>query len=136
MGYTFLIDGGAVSWSSKCQEIVSLSTTESEYVAATHSMKEALWLHSLLSKVFGHITTPTTLFSDNQAVIALTHDHQYHAHMKHFNIWYHFIRWVIEEGSLHLIYCPTDNMVADMLTKALPSAKVKHFATGLRLHTK
>jgi len=43
-GYTFLIDGGAVSWSSKHQEIVSLSTTESEYITATHSMKEALWL--------------------------------------------------------------------------------------------
>ncbi len=49
---------------------------------------------------------------------------------------YHFIRWVIEQGSLHLIYCLMDDMVADTLTKALPSAKVKHFATGLRLHMK
>ena len=51
-GYAFLIDGGAVSWSSKLQEIVSLSTTKSEYVAATHGMKDALWLRSLLSEVF------------------------------------------------------------------------------------
>ena len=64
-GYTFLIDGGAMSWSSKRQEIVSLSTTESEYVTAMHGMKEALWLRSLLSKVFGPIKPPTTLFSDN-----------------------------------------------------------------------
>src|SRR6266404_3043694 len=49
-GYMFLIDGGAVSWSSKKQEIVSLSTTESEYVAATHGMKEAVWLHNLLAE--------------------------------------------------------------------------------------
>ena len=49
---------------------------------------------------------------------------------------YHFIRWVIEQGSLHLIYCLMDNMVADTLTKALPSAKVKHFATGLGLCVK
>jgi hypothetical protein len=64
-GYAFLINGGTVSWSSKRQEIVSLSTTESEYVAATHGMKEALWLHSLLSEVFGDFPDPTTMFSDN-----------------------------------------------------------------------
>ena len=135
-GYAFLIDGGAVSWSSKRQEIVSLSTTESEYVAVTHGMKEALWLRSLLSEVFEPITAPTTLFSDNQSAIALTRDHQYHARTKHIDVRYHFIRWVIEQGSLRLIYCPTDDMVADSLTKALPSAKVKHFAAGLGLRAK
>jgi hypothetical protein len=135
-GYTFLINGGAISWSFKRQEIVSLSTTESEYVAAMHGMKEAIWLHSLLSELFKSIKPPTTLFSNNQAAIALTRDHQYHSCTKHINVRYHFIHWVIEQGSLHLIYCPTDDMVADTLTKALPSAKVKHFATGLSLHTK
>ena len=135
-GYAFLIDGGAVSWSSKRQEIVSLSTTESEYVAATHGMKEALWLRSLLSEIFEPIKPPTTLFSDNQSAIALTRDHQYHSRTKHIDVRYHFIRWVIEQGSLRLIYCPTDDMVADTLTKALPSAKVKHFAAGLGLRTK
>jgi hypothetical protein len=74
-GYVFLIDSGAISWSSKQQEIVSLSTTESEYIAATHGMKEALWLCSLLSEVFQPIKPPTTLFSDNQAAILLTKDH-------------------------------------------------------------
>src|SRR5713226_2593598 len=135
-GYAFLIDGSAVSWSSKWQEIVSLSTTESEYMATTHGMKEAPWLCSLLSKAFGSLTATTTLFSDNQAAIALPQDHQYHMCTKHIDVRYHFIRWVIEQGSLRLIYCPTDDMVADTLTKALPSAKVKHFTAGLGLHTK
>src|SRR5713226_1267836 len=135
-GYAFLIDGGAVSWSSKQQEIVSLSMIESEYVATMHGMKEALWLRSLLSEAFGSLTAATPLFSDNQAAIALTRDHQYHARMKHIDVQYHFIRWVIEQGSLHLIYCPMDDMVADTLTKALPSAKVKHFAAGLGLRAK
>ena len=135
-GYTFLIDGGAVSWSSKHQELVSLSTTESEYVAATHGMKEALWLCSLLAELFGSLKAPTTLFSDNQAEITLTRDHQYHMCTKHIDMHYHFIRWVIEQGSLRIIYCPTDDMVMDALTKALPSAKVKHFAAGLGLRVK
>ena len=134
--YAFLIDSGAVSWSSKQQEIISLSTTESEYVAATHSMKEVLWLRSLLTELFGPLTEATTLFSDNQAAIALTCNHQYHAHTKHIDMCYHWICWVIEQGSLHLVYCPTKDMVADALMKALPSAKVKHFAAGLRLLAK
>ena len=90
-GYTFLINGSAISWSSKWQEIVLLSTTESEYITVTHGMKEVLWLCSLLSKVFGTITTPTTLFLDNQAAIALTCNHQYHSCMKHIDVQYHFI---------------------------------------------
>jgi hypothetical protein len=132
-GYAFLIDGGAVSWSLKRQEIVSLSTMESEYIAATHGMKEGLWLKSLLSEVFGPFTHPLTLFSDNQAAIVVTHNHQYHARTKHIDVQYHFIRWVVEEGALHLVYCPTDDMVADALMKALPSPKVKHFAACLSL---
>jgi transposase len=91
---------------------------------------------SLLSEIFGPATTATTLFSDNQAAIALTRDHQYHARTKHIDVRYHFIRWVIEQGTLRLIYCPTDDMVADTFTKALPSAKVKHFAAGLGLRAK
>jgi hypothetical protein len=135
-GYAFLIDGGAVSWSSKRQEIVSLSTTESEYVAAMHGMKEALWLRSLILEVFGKLGDATTMFSDNQSAITLTHNHQYHACTKHIDVHYHWICWVIEQGSIQLIYCPTNDMVANVLTKALPSTKVKHFATSLGLCTK
>ena len=60
-GYTFLINSGAVSWSSKWQEIVSLSTTESKYVAATHSVKEVLWLCSLLTDIFSPFKNPMAM---------------------------------------------------------------------------
>ncbi|CAA7262723.1 unnamed protein product [Cyclocybe aegerita] len=132
-GYAFLLHGGAVSWSAKRQEIISLSTTESEYVAATQATKEALWLRSLVSELFAIDLDTTTLFSDNQSAIALTKDHQYHARTKHIDIRFHFIRRIIEKGSIRLVYCPTGEMVADTLTKALPSAKVKHFASELGL---
>ncbi|KAG5715707.1 hypothetical protein E4T56_gene198 [Termitomyces sp. T112] len=115
-GYAFILNCGAILWSCKRQELVSLSTTESE-------------------EVFGNVNNPTTLFGDNQSAIALAKDHQYHARTKHIDIRYHFIRYAINEGHIKLIYCPTDDMIADALTKPLPSAKVKHFATefGLRL---
>ncbi len=132
-GYAFIIHGGAVSWSTKKQEIVSLSTTESKYIAAMYATKEALWLRSLILQLFSVTLDATTLFSDNQSAIALAKEHQYYTRMKHIDIRFHFIRWIIEEGRLRLIYCPTEDMVADTLTKALPSAKVKHFAMELGL---
>jgi len=132
-GYAFLLDGGAVSWSSKKQEIIALSTTEAEYVATTHAAKEALWLRSLIGEIFGKFSGPMTLHGDNQGAIALTRDHQYHARTKHIDICFHLIRWIVAEGKLKLVYCPTEDMIADTLTKALPSTKVKHFAYSLRL---
>jgi hypothetical protein len=101
---------------------------ESEYIAAVHAAKEALWLRSLISSLFGIDIPTTTLFSDNQSAIALTKEHQFHARTKHIDVRFHFLRWVVEEGRIRLIYCPTDDMVADVFTKALPSVKVKHFA--------
>ena len=106
-GYTFLINGGAVSWSAKRQEIISLSTMESEYVAAVHAAKEALWLHSLISLIFSIDIPTTTLFSDNQSAIALMKEHQYHARTKHINVRFHFLCWIIEEGRLHRTMDPT-----------------------------
>jgi hypothetical protein len=73
-GYVFMVDGGAVSWLSKKQEIVTLSTTEAEYVAATHAVKEAVWLHRLFGELFppiNMINKLTTLHSDNKSAITL-----------------------------------------------------------------
>lgn len=132
-GYIFLVDGGAVSWSSKKQELVTTSTTEAEYVAATHAAKEAIWIRRLLGEVYRPLAEPTTLHSDSQSAIALTKDGQYHARTKHIDICYHFIRYVIKAGHIRLIYCPTNDQTADALTKALPSTKAKHFAAAMGL---
>ena len=132
-GYAFLIDGGAVSWSSRKQELVTLSTSEAEYVAATHAAKEGLWLRRFIAEVFAPLETPLTLYSDSRSAIALTQDGSYHARTKHIDIRYHFIRFVVQNGSITLIYCPTEDMIADTLTKALPNGKAKHFASALGL---
>ena len=132
-GYAFIINSSTVSWSTKRQEIVTLSTTESEYVGATHAAKEAFWLWSFIYQVFKSVISTTTLFSDNQSAIALAKDYQYHVHTKHIDIQYHFIWWIIEEGKICLVYYLSKDIVADVFMKALPSPKVKHFAQELSL---
>ena len=71
--------------------------TESEYVAATHTAKEALGLPSLIKQLFDKLS-PTTMFSNNQSAIVLAKDHQYHTWTKHADICYHFIHWIVERG--------------------------------------
>ena len=134
-GYTYILDGGAVSWMSKKQELVTLSTAEAEYIATTHAVKEGVWLCCFVEEVFQPLVNLTVLYCDNQAAIALIKDRSFHARTKHIDICYHFIRFIVNSGSFLLVYCPTADMTADTLTKALPSVKAKHFATALGLHT-
>ena len=78
-GYTFLIDGGAVFWSSQKQELVMLSTAEAEYVTATHAAKEALWLWRLIHKLFPSLARPIMLYCNNQSTLKLIEDDNYQA---------------------------------------------------------
>jgi len=75
-----------VSWSSKKQAIVALSTTEAEYISATHAAKEALWLHTFLAEIARPLNHPTTLFCNNQSAIAITKDDKYHVRTKHIDV--------------------------------------------------
>ena len=94
--------------------------------------KEAIWLQKFFNELFGN-NQVIEMHSDNQGAIALSKDDRFHQRTKHINIRYHFIRQHIENGNITLVYCPTENMTADILTKALPSMKQKHFASSLGL---
>jgi hypothetical protein len=94
-GFAFLIDGAAVSWASRKQEIITLSTAEAKYIATTHAAKECIWLRRFIEPLFGSISTPTTLYCDNQAALHLATEDNYHTHTKHIDIHYHFIRQTI-----------------------------------------
>jgi hypothetical protein len=133
-GYAFLFDGGAVSWSSKKQELITLSTAEAEFVAATHAAKEAIWLRKLLGDIYPDYTdSPTPFYCDNQAAQTLIKDDNYHARTKHLDTRFLFIREVAERGQIKILYCPTEDMVADVLTKALPKWKTSGHASTLGL---
>jgi hypothetical protein len=76
-GYIYLVDGGTISWSSKKQAVVTLLSTEAEFIAVMHAAKELVWLRSLIGELARPLTYPITLFCNNQSAIALSRDCMY-----------------------------------------------------------
>jgi hypothetical protein len=126
-GYTFLLAGCCISWKSRCQPTVALSTTEAEYMAATEATKEATWLRAFLDDLGFKQMNPTPVLDDNQSCISLTKNPTYHARTKHIDIQHHFVRDKVEDGDVSFQFCGTDKMVADILTKPLAKLKYQHF---------
>ena len=126
-GYMFKLAGAAVSWSSKKQTSVALSSTEAEYIAGAHTAKEAIWLRQLLSELGLDMSSPTALHIDNQSAIAIARNPEFHDRTKHIDVCYHFLRQVVEDKSIELEYIPTRDQVADTLTKGLPPASYSKF---------
>ena len=118
-GFVFTLAGGAITYSSKKQGSVALSSTESEYMAILHALKEQIWLLRFLREIGYDISNQNLIYCDNQSAIALAHNPEHHARTKHIDIQYHFVRNCVEDGTTQLEYCPMEDMVADGLTKAL-----------------
>jgi len=118
-GYLFYLSGGVITWSSKRQPTVALSSMEAEYMAHAQVTIEAIWLRNLLSEL-GFKQKVTTIYEDNQSCIALAKNPIDHQRVKHIDTRYHFIRERIESGEINLEYLPSEDMIADALTKALP----------------
>ena len=118
-GYIFQVGGTAVSWKSRKQSCVALSTAEAEYIALSQAAQEAIWLKQLNTDLKVESSEPTTIYEDNQAAICLSKNPQGHGKSKHIDIKYHYIRDQVHNRTIELKYCPTENMVADMLTKGL-----------------
>jgi len=126
---------GAVTWSSKKQHIIALSSTEAEYIAQTHAAKEALWIRTFIGEFRdGFESLPIPINCDNQGAIALAKDNKFHARTKHIDLRYHFIREAVEDAKIELNYIPTNDNAADIFTKALAKGKFRLFAglLGLR----
>jgi hypothetical protein len=132
-GFVFKMAGAAVSWSSKKQSSVALSSTEGEYMASTHATKEAVWIQHFLSDLGFSISIPTTLLIDNQGAIALANNPAFHTRTKHIGIHHHFIRECIENKEIALEYIPTNDQLADVFTKALSREKFKKFVKDMGL---
>ena len=122
-GYAFMLAGGCISWCSKKQATVALSSTEAEYMAATQAAKEATWLRTFLKELGFEQIGASKIFSDSQGSIALIKNPVFHARTKHIDIRYHFLREKVEAGILEFSFCSTNDQVADILTKPLARGK-------------
>jgi hypothetical protein len=89
--YVFTLPRGPVSWMSKIQNVVTLSTTEEKYMVSSHACKEAFWLQGLLGE-FGKMQDKVKLFCDSQSAIHLARNPSYHSKTKHIFVKYHFLR--------------------------------------------
>jgi hypothetical protein len=124
-GFVFLLCGGPVSWSSKKQPSVALSTMEAEYMALSSTGRHAAWVVTFLRAIGAEPTKPITIFADNAAANQLARNTVHHSRAKHIDIRYHFIREQITNRVIDITYTPSKINRADILTKALPGPAYK-----------
>ena len=132
-GYVFYLGCGAITWSSKKQHIIALSSTESEYIAQTHTAKEVIWIRSFIDEIQGRQSGAIEMLCDNQGAIALAKDNKFHARTKHIDLRHHFIREAVEEDKITMTYILTGENVVDIFTKALARPKFEGFVKKLGL---
>ena len=118
-GFCFFFQGSLVSWSAVKQHTIALSSTEAEYYALAHAFKEALWLRVFLTLLHLPVPHPFSVFSDNQAAIALSSSSSVSSRSKHIDIRYHFLRSHVSDGSFTITWIPSSDMPADIFTKSL-----------------
>jgi len=132
-GYVFVLGSGAISWYSGKQKGVTTSTAQAEYVALSHTTKEAVFLRQLLSELEGTDYGPISVQEDNQAAIAIAKNPVFHSKAKHIDICYHFTREAIVDRQIVLEYCNTNDMTADILTKPVVRSRFEKLCSKLGL---
>ena len=130
-GCCFSLGSAMISWQSRKQSSIALSTVEAEYIVACSASCEAIWLWKLLTDLFDLEMQTTTILCDNQSCIKMTENPVFHDRSKHIVIRYHYIRDMVQRGALKLLYISTDEQVADVLTKPLSRVKFEHFRDKL-----
>ena len=119
-GYIILVNGCPVAFGTGMRKKTSASTSESEYVALAHGLKELLWLVQILKAMGVKVMTPIPVYEDNQTCIAIATNRMSQKRTRYVDVRYHSIRDYVEDGTIQLFYCETTKMLADILTKVIP----------------
>lgn len=133
-GYCIFVNGGLVSWCCKKQNIVALSSAESEYIALTDTSKELTWMKNIVKALDISYNEPTVIYTDSQSCISLIKNQRFSNRTKHFDTRYHYIKDEVEQGRILLKYCPTANNTADIMTKPLDNVKISLHRNGLGMN--
>ena len=118
-GYVFILSGAAVAWCSRKQAIVTLSTTEAEFVAAAACACQLVWMKRVLQKIGYNGSDSPVIYCDNSSTIKLSRNPVMHGKSKHIDVRFHFLRNLVNEGALQLVYCGTQQQIADVFTKPI-----------------
>jgi hypothetical protein len=118
-GFCTFINDNLISWQTKKQSTVALSSTEAEYMAISDVIKEVIWIRILLTELDLQIETPTIIYVDNQSAIKISENDTAHDRTKHIDIRHFFIRDLIESGEVKLVWVRTEDQLADIFTKPL-----------------
>ena len=125
-GNAFFMGDCLVSWLSKKQSSISLSTAEAEYIAAADCCTQILWMKEALKDVNIETKQPITIFCDNNSAISLSKNPVMHSRTKHIPIKYHFLHEQVAEHNIGLEYVNTKEQIADIFTKPLPREAFKY----------
>ncbi len=126
-GFMFFFGSGDVSWSSKKQPTVALSSTKIEYRSATIVACEVVWLQKLLSDLGQSVDALVVIYCDNINSTLLVNNPIYHTRTKYIEVHYHFIRQKVLTKEIDLIHVSTEDQVVDIFTKALGTYKLRKF---------
>ena len=132
-GYCTFIGGNLVTWRSKKQDVVARSSAEAEFRAMALGMCELLWLKIILDDLGIKRKKPMDLYCDNKSAISIAHNPVQHDRTKHVEIDRHFIKEKLVDGTLNLPYIRSEDQIADMLTKSLPTQRFQELTSKLGL---
>jgi hypothetical protein len=132
-GHIFFVAQGPVSWASKQQNTVALSTVEAEFMAFTRAIQQAIWMTKFMGKIGLPQATPVNIFADNTGAIANTANYKNHSRTKHIDIRYHFTKEKVASGEIAFTYIPSSDNLADILTKPLPKEAILRCCSGIGL---
>jgi hypothetical protein len=137
-GGAFFLGNSLVAWLSKKQGSISLSTTETEYIATATCCTQVLWMIQTLANLEVKYTTPIPIYCDNTSAISVSKNPVFHSKTKHIPIKYHFLREQLTNQIVQVHYIPTTEQIAYIFTKPLaktPFEYLRHKLGIISFHT-